>query len=225
MVKSLLSCFSRNTHYARRRTLRGIMTTGYTETVNKLIEELARLPGIGTKTAERLAFHILKSKPADALALAQAISDVKTKIKQCKTCYNFAETDTCPICSDTRRDKTRICVVEQPKDVIVLEKTGQCRWVYHVLGGHIAPLDGIEPADLTIDKLIERVKAGGIEEIIMATNPNMVGDGTSLYISSLLKGTGVKITRLARGLATGSTLEYANSRMLSDAITARQPLE
>ena len=209
------------------------MTTGYTETVNKLIEELARLPGIGSKTAERLAFHILKSKPADALALAHAISDVKTKIKQCKTCYNFAETDTCPICSDTRRDKSRICVVEQPKDVIVLEKTGQCRWVYHVLGGHIAPLDGIEPADLTIDKLVERVKAGGIgstgspriEEIIMATNPNMVGDGTSLYISSLLKGTGVKITRLARGLATGSTLEYANSRMLSDAITARQPLE
>jgi recombination protein RecR len=201
------------------------MTTGYTETVNKLIEELARLPGIGSKTAERLAFHILKSKPADALALAQAISDVKTKIKQCKTCYNFAETDTCPICSDTRRDKSRICVVEQPKDVIVLEKTGQCRWVYHVLGGHIAPLDGIEPADLTIDKLVERVKAGGIEEIIMATNPNMVGDGTALYISSLLKGTGVKITRLARGLATGSTLEYANSRMLSDAITSRQPLE
>ncbi len=138
---------------------------------------------------------------------------------------NFAETDTCPICSDTRRDKSRICVVEQPKDVIVLEKTGQCKWVYHVLGGHIAPLDGIEPADLTIDKLVERVKAGGIEEIIMATNPNMVGDGTSLYISSLLKGTGVKITRLARGLATGTTLEYANSRMLSDAITARQPLE
>jgi recombination protein RecR len=201
------------------------MTTGYTETVNKLIEELARLPGIGSKTAERLAFHILKSKPADALALAQAISDVKTKIKQCKICYNFAETDTCPICADTRRDKSRICVVEQPKDVIVLEKTGQCRWVYHVLGGHIAPLDGIEPADLTIDKLVERVKAGGIVEIIMATNPNMVGDGTSLYISSLLKGTGVKITRLARGLATGSTLEYANSRMLSDAITARQPIE
>lgn len=209
------------------------MTTGYTETVNKLIEELARLPGIGSKTAERLAFHILKSKPADALALAQAISDVKTKIKQCKTCFNFAETESCPICSDTRRDKSRICVVEQPKDVIVLEKTGQCKWVYHVLGGHIAPLDGIEPADLTIDKLIERVKAGGrdstgsprIEEIIMATNPNMVGDGTALYISSLLKGTGVKITRLARGIATGSTLEYANSRMLSDAISARQPFE
>ena len=201
------------------------MTTGYTETINKLIEELARLPGIGSKTAERLAFHILKSKSVDALALAQAINDVKTKIKQCKICFNFAEIDTCPICADTRRDKSRICVVEQPKDVIVLEKTGQCKWVYHVLGGHIAPLDGIEPADLTIDKLVERVKAGGVEEIIMATNPNMVGDGTSLYISSLLKGTGVKITRLARGLATGTTLEYANSRMLSDAITSRQPLE
>jgi recombination protein RecR len=201
------------------------MTTGYTETVNKLIDELARLPGIGPKTAERLAFHILKSKTADAMALAQAISDVKTKIKMCKICYNFAETDICAICSDTRRDKTRICVVEQPKDVIVLEKTGQCRWVYHVLGGHIAPLDGIEPSHLTIDNLVERVKAGGVEEIIMATNPNMLGDGTSLYISSLLKSTGVKITRLARGLATGSTLEYASGKMLSDAITSRQPLE
>jgi recombination protein RecR len=201
------------------------MTTGYTETVNKLIEEFGKLPGIGPKTAERLAFYILKSKPAEAMALAQAINDVKTKIRQCKTCYNFAETDTCPICSDARRDKTRICVVEQPKDVIVLEKTGQCKWVYHVLGGHIAPLDGIEPQHLAIDKLVERVKAGGIQEIIMATNPNILGDGTSLYISSLLKSTGVKITRLARGLATGSTLEYANPKMLSDAITSRQPLE
>jgi len=201
------------------------MTAGYTETVNKLIEELGKLPGIGPKTAERLAFHILKSQKPEALALAQAISDVKTKIKQCKICYNFAETDLCPICADTRRDKSRICVVEQPKDVIVLEKTGQCKWVYHVLGGHIAPLDGVEPSDLTIDKLVERVKTGGVEEIIMATNPNMLGDGTAFYISSLLKPTGVKITRLARGLATGSTLEYANSRMLADAITARQPLE
>jgi len=201
------------------------MTSGYTETVNKLIEELGRLPGIGPKTAERLAFYILKSTPEKALALANAISDVKTKIKQCKICFNFSETELCPICSDTRRDKSHICVVEQPKDVILLEKTGQCKWVYHVLGGHIAPLDGIEPRDLTIDKLVERVKAGGIQEIIMATNPNMIGDGTSLYISSLLKGTGVKITRLARGLATGTTIEYANSRMLSDAINSRQPLE
>jgi recombination protein RecR len=201
------------------------MTSGYTETVNKLIEEFGKLPGIGPKTAERLAFYILKSKPTEALELAQAISDGKTKIKQCKICYNFAETDTCPICSDPKRDKTKICVVEQPKDVIILEKTGQCKWVYHVLGGHIAPLDGIEPQHLTIAQLVERVKAGGIEEIIMATNPNILGDGTSLYISSLLKTTGVKITRLARGLATGSTLEYANPKMLSDAITARQPLE
>ena len=191
------------------------------------------MPGIGPKTAERLVFHILKSKSADAMALAQAISDVKTKIRQCEVCYNFAETEVCSICSDQRRDKSRICVVEQPKDVIVLEKTGQCKWVYHVLGGHIAPLDGIEPADLTIDKLVERVNAGGmgstssprVEEVIMATNPNLAGDGTSLYISSLLKSTGVKITRLARGLATGSTLEYASGKMLSDAITARQPIE
>jgi recombination protein RecR len=218
------------------------MTAGYTETVNKLIEELGKLPGIGPKTAERLAFHILKSQKPEALALAQAISDVKTKIKRCKVCYNFAESELCPICSDQRRDKSRICVVEQPKDVIVLEKTGQCKWVYHVLGGHIAPLDGVEPSDLTIDKLVERVKAGGmgstpakdiqgqassprVEEVIMATNPNLLGDGTALYISSLLKPTGVRITRLARGLATGTTLEYASGKMLTDAITARQPLE
>ncbi len=209
------------------------MTTGYTETVNKLIEELAKLPGIGHKTAERLAFHILKSPPASAMALANAINDVKTKIRQCKICYNFSEADVCRICSDNRRNKAVICVVEQPKDVIMLEKTGQCKWVYHVLGGHIAPLDGVEPADLTIDKLVERVKAGGVdsagsprvEEVVMATNPNMLGDGTALYISSLLKPTGVKITRLARGLATGTALEYASERMLTDAIISRQPLE
>ena len=201
------------------------MSGVYTESLNKLIEEFGKLPGIGPKTAERLAFHILKAKPDEAMALANAIKDVKNKIKRCEVCYNLSEEAICQICSDTRRDKELICVVEQPKDVIALEKTGACKWVYHVLGGHIAPLEGIEPDNLTIDKLVERVRDGNIKEVIMATNPNMAGDGTALYISSLLKNTGVKITRLARGLPTGSTIEYASGKMLTDAITGRRQLQ
>ncbi|MBN1795618.1 MAG: recombination protein RecR [Sedimentisphaerales bacterium] len=201
------------------------MSAIYTQTLNRLIEEFGRLPGIGPKSAERLAFYILKADTKSAMALAAAINDVKTKIKNCKTCYNLAESDTCDICSDPKRDKSLICVVEQPKDIISLEKTGACKWLYHVLQGHIAPLEGIEPEDLTIDKLIQRVKDGQVKEIIMATNPNMSGDGTALYISSLLKNYNVKITRLARGLPTGSTIEYASGKILTDAITGRQPLE
>lgn len=201
------------------------MGTVYTESLNKLIEQFGRLPGIGPKTAERLAFHILKSEPAEAMNLASAIRDVKSKIKRCEICFNLAEEPVCQICSDPRRDKALICVVEQPKDVIKLEKTQACQWVYHVLGGHIAPLDGVEPDDLTINQLVARVRGGAVKEVIMATNPNMAGDGTALYISSLLKPFAVKITRLARGLATGSTLEYASPKMLTDAITGRQKLE
>jgi len=201
------------------------MNGPYTESLNKLIEEFSKLPGVGAKTAERLAFHILKSEPAEAMALAKAISDVKNKIKRCEICYNLSEDRVCQICCDKRRDKEFICVVELPKDVIALEKTGTCKWVYHVLGGHIAPLDGIEPSDLTIEQLVKRVRNGDVKEIIMATNPNMAGDGTALYISSLLKDTGVKITRLARGLPTGSTIEYASGKMLTDAITGRQQLQ
>jgi recombination protein RecR len=201
------------------------MTGAYTETLNRLIEEFTKLPGIGPKSAERLAFYILKADAKEAMRLAEAIKDVKTKIKRCKTCYNLAESDECSICADQRRDKSLICVVEQPKDIISLEQTGACKWVYHVLGGHIAPLEGLEPEDLTIDKLVERVRAGGVSEVIMATNPNMAGDGTALYISSRLKQTGVKITRLARGLPSGTTIEFASGKILSDAITGRVPLE
>ena len=201
------------------------MSSGYTESLNKLIEELGKLPGIGPKSAERIAFHLLKSTPVQALQLADAIRDLKEKIKRCEICYNFSEDNICQICSDERRDKSIICVVEQPKDVISLEKTGACKWVYHVLGGHIAPLDGVEPGDLTIKELVARVSAGDVKELIMATNPNMAGDGTSLYISSLLRNTNVKITRLARGIPTGSTIEFASGKMLSDAITGRQTLE
>jgi recombination protein RecR len=201
------------------------MSSVYTESLNKLIAEFSKLPGVGPKTAERLAFHLLKAKPAEAMKLAEAIRDVKNKIKRCQICYNLSESKICQICSDKRRDKATICIVEQPKDVIALEKTGACKWVYHVLGGHIAPLEGVEPDHLTIEQLVKRVHDGNIKELIMATNPNMAGDGTALYISSLLKNTGVKITRLARGLSTGSTIEYASGKMLTDAIIGRQQLQ
>ena len=201
------------------------MSDVYTESLSRLIEEFEKLPGIGPKTAERLAFYILKARPAEAMKLAEAIKDVKNKIKRCEICCNLSEGPLCQICSDKHRDKELICVVEQPKDVIKIEKTQVCKWVYHVLGGHIAPLEGIEPTDLTIEQLTERVRSGNVKEVIMATNPNMAGDGTALYISSLLRPYGVKITRLARGLATGSTIEYASGKMLTDAIIGRQQLE
>lgn len=137
------------------------MSEIYTQTLNELIAEFGKLPGIGPKTAERLAFYILKAEPQDAMSLSKAIENVKSKIRRCEVCYNLSEDKLCQICSDSRRDKSIICVVEQPKDIITLEKTGTCKWLYHVLGGHIAPLDGIEPSDLTIDKLVERVRAGG----------------------------------------------------------------
>ncbi len=194
----------------------------YTESLNRLIAEFNRLPGIGPKSAERLAFHILKANKDDAMALAKAVSDVKNKTKSCKICHNLSESPVCKICSDAGRDKSLICVVEQPKDIIALEKTGSCKWVYHVLGGHIAPLEGIDAEDLNIESLVKRVRDGNVIEVIMATNPNMAGDGTAFYISSLLKNTSVKITRLARGLPSGSTIEYANTKILTDAITGRQ---
>ena len=201
------------------------MSSPYTQTLNKLIEEFGKLPGIGPKTAERLAFHVLKTPPVEAMALAEAITAVKTSLKHCKTCMNLAESDTCSICADTRRDKSIVCVVEQPKDLISLEKTGLCKWVYHVLGGHIAPLDGVEPSDLNIDSLIKRVRAGGIAEVVMATNPNIDGDATALYLTSLLRPLGVSVTRLARGLPSGSSIEYSGSSILTEAILGRSRME
>jgi recombination protein RecR len=197
------------------------MNPAYTKSLNVLIEQFATLPGIGQKTAERLAFHILKARPEEAMGLANAISDVKRNIHQCKICYNLAETEVCSICADAQRDHGIICVVEQPKDVISLEKTNLCKWVYHVLNGHIAPLEGVEPDDLTIDSLVKRLREGKVREIVLATNPNLEGDGTSLYIHSLLAPLNVKITRLARGLPSGSSIEFASGNILSDAILHR----
>ena len=201
------------------------MNSAYTKSLNDLIEQFGKLPGIGPKTAERLAFHILKADRPDALALSQAIQDVKDNTRHCSVCYNLSENEKCAICSDPRRDHSVVCIVEQSKDIINLEKTGLCKWVYHVLGGHIAPLDGIEPTDLTIDALMKRLRTDNIKEIVMATNPNIEGDGTALYIGSLAKSLNIKITRLARGLPTGSTIEFASGTILADAILGRSEVE
>jgi recombination protein RecR len=201
------------------------MSTAYTQSLNALIEEFGKLPGVGPKTAERLAFYILNAESKEALALAEAITTVKSDIKRCKICNNLSEGQTCSICSDQRRDKSIICVVEQPKDLISLEKTGICKWNYHVLGGHIAPLEGIEPEDLNIEGLMNRVRDGSVKELVMATNPNIDGDATALYIASLVRPMGVKITRLARGLPSGSTIEFAGGQILADAIRGRQKIE
>lgn len=197
---------------------------GYGETIERLMIALGKLPGIGARTAERLAFHILKTPEGEALALADAIRDVKTRIRPCSRCFNLAEDELCVICADPRRNGGQICVVEQPKDLLSLEATGSYHGVYHVLMGHIAPLDGIEPEDLTIADLEARVKSGRIEEVILATNPTVAGDSTSLYIAECLKPLGVKITRLARGLPAGGQIEYANKSILSDAINERREL-
>jgi len=201
------------------------MNPAYTDSLNELMEQFGKLPGIGPKTAERLAFHILKTDTEKALQLATAISRVKKNTRQCSVCCNLAEGELCKICADANRDRSIICIVEQSKDIISLEKTGLCKWVYHVLGGHIAPLEGVEPTDLTIDHLLKRIRTGEVKEVIMATNPNIEGDGTSLYISSLLRSLPVKITRLARGLPSGSNIEFASGKILADAIMGRSTLE
>jgi recombination protein RecR len=197
----------------------------YSETIQKLMEELGRLPGIGARTAERLAFHLLKSSDDDALGLADSIRDLKTKIRPCRTCFNPTEHEECNICSDERRDRSIICVVEQPKDLLSIESTGVYRGVYHVLMGHIAPLEGIGPEDLTMDSLEARVKAGNVNEVILATNPTVTGDATALHISALLEPLGARITRLARGLPSGGHIEYAGKSILSDAINERREME
>ena len=198
------------------------MSDATPSSLTRLMAEFEKLPGIGPRSAERLAFHVLKSSRDEALALAVAIRDVKEQVRHCRVCYNLTETDPCAICSDTRREHGQIFVVEQPKDVLLLEATGLIRGVYHVLLGHIAPLDGVEPGDLTIDALVARIKTGGIHEVVIATNPTMEGEGTALHIKSLLARTGVKTTQLARGLPTGSQLEYASRAVLQDAIEGRR---
>ncbi len=197
------------------------MDASFLGSLDRLKEQFQRLPGIGPRSAERLAFHILRESRDSAASLAQALLDVKDNVRHCRVCFNLTEQELCGICSDPGRKQGEIWVVEQPKDVLTLEAGRLIRGVYHVLMGHIAPLDGIEPADLTIEALMKRVRAGGVEEVVLATNPTLEGDGTALYIQSLLADLEVKVTRPARGLAVGSQLEYATAAMLEEAVRGR----
>jgi recombination protein RecR len=192
--------------------------------VAELVEQLGRLPGIGRKSAERLAFHLLRVSEQEALALSEAIRRVRQDVRYCASCFNLSESETCRICGDPSRDATRLCIVEQPRDLMSLEQAAVYKGLYHVLLGRISPLDGIGPDQLTIDPLVDRVRTGNFVEVIMATNPTVEGDGTALYISNLLSEFPVEITRLARGITAGSVLEYANREMIADALSGRQKL-
>lgn len=191
------------------------------QSVEKLIAELSKLPGIGRKTAQRLTFWILKMKKEDARSLARAIVDVKDKVVRCSVCSNITETDPCGICSDAKRDRSMICVVEEANDVLALEKSGEYRGLYHVLEGALSPLDGIGPEQLRFKELVSRLK-DDIKEVIIATNPNVEGEATAVYISRLVKPLKIRVTRIARGLPVGSDLEYADQNTLSKALQGRQ---
>jgi len=200
------------------------MEMGPIESLARLREQLKKLPGIGARSAERLAFHILREPRGYAESLAKSILDVKDLVVHCKTCFNLTESDPCDICSDPHRDHGEIWVVEQPKDVLALEATGLVRGVYHVLMGHLAPLDGVEPEHLTLGKLADRVDATDVREVVLALNPTVEGDATSLYVREMLAGKTISVTTPARGLAVGSQLEYATPGMLEAAIRGRTQL-
>ena len=190
----------------------------------RLIDELGKLPGVGPKTAQRLAYHILRTPAPDAEALAAAIRSVKTDLRYCGICFNIAETDPCAICSSDERDASVVCVVEEPLDVLAIERTGQFKGRFHVLHGAISPMNGVRPDDLKIAQLVARVREGGIEEIILATNPNLEGEATSMYVAQLLAGSGARLTRLARGLPMGGDLEYADEVTVSRALEGRRAI-
>ena len=194
----------------------------FSPSVENLVAQLTRLPGIGARTAQRLAFHILQRPADEALALSSALREVKERVRFCRECGNLTEEELCEVCSDTRRDRTVICVVEQPVDVVSLERTHEYRGLYHVLGGALSPLDGVEPGDLRIHRLMERVDADGVEEIVLATNPTMTGEATAAYLADRLRDR-VTVTRLASGLPVGGDLEYADEVTLGRALAGRRP--
>jgi recombination protein RecR len=198
----------------------------YAPPVNRLITELSRLPGIGQRTAQRLAFHILRMPPEDVLPLADAIREVKETVGQCEVCFNLAVGPRCRICEDTRRDSDLICVVEEPGDVIPIERTNEWAGCYHVLGGALSPIDGVDPEDLHITELVSRVASNGVREVVIATNSTTTGEATALYIADLLRdrAPGVAVTRLASGLPVGSDLEYADEVTLGKAFRGRREL-
>jgi recombination protein RecR len=195
----------------------------YAPAVEKLITELARMPGIGRRTAQRLAFHLLRQQPEDALALADAIREVKERIGFCERCFNLAEGPLCTICADPRRDASLICVVEDPSDVVPIERTHEYRGVYHVLGGALSPIDGVDPQHLRIDELVRRVEADGVAEVVLATNPTMTGEATAAYLADRLRDR-IRVTRLASGLPVGGDLEYADEVTLGRALVGRREM-
>jgi recombination protein RecR len=191
--------------------------------VDNLVAQLSRLPGVGTRTAQRLAFHLLRAPKDEALALANAVEEVKERVRFCRDCGNLTEEERCAICEDARRDRTVVCVVEQPVDLISLEKTHEYRGLYHVLGGALSPLDGVDPEHLRIDELVGRIERNGVEEVVLATNPNMTGEATAAYIADRLRGR-VRVTRLASGLPVGGDLEYADEVTLGRALAGRREM-
>jgi recombination protein RecR len=193
----------------------------YAPPVENLITQLARLPGVGRRTAQRLAFHLLKASPDQALALADAIREVKERIGFCQECFNLAEGDLCPICRDERRDRTLICVVEDPADIVAIERTAEYRGVYHVLGGALSPIDGVDPEHLRIAELLDRVTRNEVREVVLATNPTMTGEATAVYIADRLRDR-TRVTRLASGLPVGGDLEYADEVTLGRAFAGRR---
>jgi recombination protein RecR len=202
---------------------RGYAESVLSPSVENLVAQLTRLPGIGSRTAQRLAFHILQVPKTEAIALAEAIHVVKERVRFCRECGNLTEEETCAICLDGRRDRSTICVVEQPVDLLSLERTAEYRGLYHVLGGALSPLDGVEPEHLRIDELISRVERNGVEEVVLATNPNMTGEATAAYLADRLRGR-VRVTRLASGLPVGGDLEYADEVTLGRALTGRREM-
>jgi recombination protein RecR len=196
----------------------------YEGPVQDLIDEMGRLPGIGPKSAQRIAFHLLKVDPADAERLARAITEVKARVHFCRICWNVAEGEVCRICGDARRDATLVCVVEEPRDLVAIEKTREFRGRYHVLGGAISPIEGVGPDDLHIRELLARMQPDGIREVILATNPNVEGEATAMYLARLLSPLGVRVTRLASGLPVGGDLEYADEVTLGRAFAGRRDM-
>jgi recombination protein RecR len=196
----------------------------YEGPVQDLIDELGRLPGVGPKSAQRIAFHLLKVEPADAERLARAIHEVKAKVHFCKVCFNVAEGELCRICRDARRDPTLVCVVEEPRDLVAVERTQEFKGRYHVLGGAISPIEGVGPDDLRIRELLRRLGSEGVREVILATNPNIEGEATAMYLARLLGPLGVRVTRIASGLPVGGDLEYADEVTLGRAFAGRREM-
>jgi recombination protein RecR len=195
----------------------------FSPAVENLVAQLTRLPGVGQRTAQRLAFHMLRASKEEALALATAIEEVKERVRFCRECGNLTEEEVCAICLDGRRDHALICVVEQPADLISVERTAEYRGLYHVLGGALSPIDGVEPSHLRIDELLQRVERNGVEEVVLATNPNMTGEATAAYLADRLRGR-VRVTRLASGLPVGGDLEYADEVTLGRALAGRREM-